>query len=279
MGEALAEAKRRLERARVPFPNREAEFLVAAVLGCTRGALLARRPDPIDDPTRRRLDAAIARRERREPLQYIEGVAEFRGRPFAVDRRVLVPRPETELVVDAALEGLPAGAAVADLGTGSGCIAVSIAVERPDATVLAVDLSADALEVARANARRHDVDDRIAFVHGDLADPPAEWRSRCDLVVSNPPYVAEGEWAGLEPEVRDHEPKLALAPGPTGDEAYPRLAVAAAALLRRGGRLVAELGHTNAAGAERAALEAGLTAVTIRPDPRGIARILIAWLP
>lgn len=263
----------------MPFASREAEFLVAAVLGCGRGALLARRPDPLDAATAARLEAAIARRERREPLQYIEGVAEFRGRPFAVDRRVLVPRPETELVVDVALEGLPTAAVVADLGTGSGCIAVSIALERAEATVLALDLSAEALEVARDNVMRHGVAARVKLERGDLADPPGAWRGRCDLVVSNPPYVAEGEWERLEPEVRDHEPKIALSPGPTGDEAYAALAAAAATLLRPGGRLVAELGHTNADGAGRAARDAGLTTVTIRPDPRGIPRILIAWLP
>lgn len=263
----------------MPQASREAEFLVAAVLGGNRASLLAGRRDPLDPEAAARVEAALARRERREPLQYVEGFAEFRGRRFAVDRRVLVPRPETELVVDAALEGLSSGASVADLGTGSGCIAISIALERPDATVLAVDLSDGALEVARANASRHGVADRIELVSGDLADPQAAWRRRFDLVVSNPPYVAEGEWGTLEPEVRDHEPKLALSPGPTGDEAYGPLAVAAAAMLRSGGRLVAELGHTNAPGAARAAEDAGLTAVTIRPDPRGIPRILIAWRP
>lgn len=263
----------------MPLASREAEFLVAGILGCNRAALLMRRPDPLDAETADRLRAAIVRREAREPLQYIEGTAEFRGRSFLVDPRVLVPRPETELVVDAALEGLPSGAVVADLGTGSGCIAVSIALERPDARVLALDLSPGALEVARANAVRHGVASRVELACGDLADPPRAWRSRCDVVVSNPPYVAEGEWAGLEPEVRDHEPKLALSPGPTGDEAYAPLAAAAVTLLRAGGRLVAELGHTNAAGAERAARDSGLTTVTIRPDPRGIPRILSAWLP
>jgi release factor glutamine methyltransferase len=170
-------------------------------------------------------------------------------------------------------------ATVADLGTGSGCIAISIALERPGCRVLAVDLSEDALAVARANASLHGVAPRVELRLGDLADPPAAWRGSCDLVVSNPPYVAAAEWATLEPEVRDHEPKLALTPGPTGDEAYGPLAAAAAALLRPGGRLVAELGHTNAPGASRAALDAGLTGVTIRPDPRGIPRILIAWRP
>ena len=261
----------------MPSAPREAEFLVAAVLGASRAVLLARRPDPIDPATAGRLEAALARRERREPLQYIEGRAEFRGRIFEVDGRVLVPRPETELVVEAALEELPDSALVADLGTGSGCIAVSIALERPGARVLALDASEGALAVARANATRHGVADRIDLRFGDLADPPESWRGRCDLVVSNPPYVAEAEWAGLEPEVRDHEPRIALSPGPTGDEAYAPLALAAVALLRTGGRLVAELGHTNAPGAVAAARRAGLTATAVRPDPRGIARILIAW--
>jgi release factor glutamine methyltransferase len=156
---------------------------------------------------------------------------------------------------------------------------VSIAVERPASRVHALDLSGEALALARENAARHGVAQRIEFRVGDLAAPPADWLGSMDLVVSNPPYVAEAEWRALAPEVRDFEPKLALVPGPTGDEAYPPLARAAFALLRPGGRFVAELGHTSAPGASAGAHAAGLAGLRVIDDLAGIARILTASKP
>lgn len=279
MGAAVEEATRALEAAGVPQARREAGLLVASVLGTDRGGVAARRPDPFPGEAAARLVPLVTRRASREPIQYLTGTQEFRGRAFRVDGRVLIPRPETELVVDEVLRGFPDRGTVADLGTGSGCIAVTIAIERPDARVHALDVSDEALSLARENADAWEAAGRIDFRQGDLADPPADWFDRMDMVVSNPPYVAAGEWESLEPEVREHEPRLALVPGPTGDEAYAPLARAAFALLVPGGRLVAELGHTNAPGARAAAIEAGFAEVGVLPDLRGIPRILVGRRP
>lgn len=270
----------RLREAGVPDPRREAEFLLGFVLGTDRGGVLVRRPEPIDAASADRFEALLTRRAAREPFQYLTGEQEFLGRGFAVDARVLVPRPETEEVVEALLERLDPGArGVADLGTGSGCIAVSVALARPGVRVHALDRSEGALDVARANAVRHGVHDRITFRLGDFAEPPREWLAGMDAVISNPPYVGEDEWRDLAPEVRDHEPKAALVPGPTGDEAYRVVAAAASALLVPGGLLVAELGHRSAAGAAAAARAFGLLAVEVIVDRRGIDRILVARRP
>jgi release factor glutamine methyltransferase len=237
----------------------------------------ARRPDPLPPGSSERFRGLLARRERREPLQYLTGEQEFRGLAIRVDRRVLVPRPETEELVDAVLRWpLRRGARVADLGTGSGCIAIALTLARPDWVVAALDRSEDALQVARENAARHGVDGRISFRAGDLAAPPEEWASALDVVVSNPPYVSEEEWRGLAPEVRDHEPKGALVPGPTGIEAYESLAPVAARLLVPDGAAFVELGYGRSGGAREAFDRAGFASIDLFPDVRGIPRILRA---
>jgi release factor glutamine methyltransferase len=270
-------AAERLRHAAAPDPRREAELVMGHLLGKDRGGVVARRPDPLGESLAGRFEDLVRRRETREPLQYLTGEQEFMGLAFHVDSRVLVPRPETEGVVTAALGlGLPEGARVADLGTGSGCIAIAMAVARPDLRLHALDVSGDALAVARENAERHGVRARIAFALADLADPPGPWSGSMDAVLSNPPYVAEGEWAGLSPEVRDHEPRVALVPGPTGLEAYRAVAASARGLLRPGGRFVVELGFKREAGAREAAMRAGLRDLEVLPDLRGIPRVLVA---
>jgi release factor glutamine methyltransferase len=246
-------------------------------MGVDRGGVLARHPDPLPEPEATRFEALVARRQRREPFQYLAGEQEFMGSTFHVDSRVLIPRPETEDLVDAVLAAaLPLGARVADLGTGSGCIAVALALRRPDLRLLALDASPDAVDVARANAERLGAGGRLEFCVGDLTAPPRAWRSGVDAVVSNPPYVAEAEWTGLAPEVRDHEPRAALVPGPTGLEAYRVLAPAAAAFLAPGGLLAVELGHRSLEGARGAIEAAGFSDIGVRDDPRGIPRVLTA---
>jgi release factor glutamine methyltransferase len=273
----VAAAAERLARAAVPDPGREAELLMGHLLGKDRGGVVARRPDPLDASLAVRFEDLVRRREEREPFQYLTGEQEFMGLAFHVDLRVLVPRPETEGVVTVALAlGLPEAARVADLGTGSGCIAIAVAVARPDLSLHALDVSPGALEVARGNAERHGVGARIAFELADLARPPEPWLGSMDAVLSNPPYVAEDEWAGLSPEVRDHEPWVALVPGATGLEAYRAVAESAFRLLRPGGRLVVELGFKREAGAREAAARAGLTGLEVREDLRGIPRVLVA---
>jgi release factor glutamine methyltransferase len=271
---ALEEAVVRLAAAGVERPRDEALRLLALALGTDRGGVLARRPDPLPGGAEVRLLSLLTRRAAREPLQYLTGEQEFHGLTLSVDRRVLVPRPETEEVVDAVLDlALPRGAAVVDLGTGSGCIALALKAARPDLQVLALDRSEEALAVARANARRHALE--VTFRQGDFAAPPQDWEGRLHAVVSNPPYVSEEEWAALAPEVRDHEPKEALVPGETGLEAYRALLPAASRLLVSGGAVVLELGWRSAGPVCALARDAGFQALEVREDLRRVPRILV----
>ncbi|HHL39377.1 MAG TPA: peptide chain release factor N(5)-glutamine methyltransferase [Deltaproteobacteria bacterium] len=242
-----------------------------------------------------RLPAALAsvverRVGRREPLQYILGEQEFRGLALAVTPDVLIPRPETELVVDEALRALGVmeerapwdgdGPAVLDLCTGSGAIAVAMALERPDARVVAADISEPALAVARSNAERHGVADRLEFVAGDLFDAldDAAFAGPFDLVVSNPPYVASADIEGLDPELF-HEPRIALDGGPDGLRFIGRIAREAAPRLRRGAAVVVEIGYGQGGDVEHIFRAAGrYGAFALRRDYAGIERIATAWL-
>jgi len=258
-------------------PRREADRLMGHVLATDRGGVATRRRDPIDPALARRFLGLVGRRTRREPLQYLVGEQEFFGLALRVDPRALIPRPETELLVSRVLAlGLPQGARVADLGTGSGCIAIALAASREDLRLFALDRSARAIELAGENAERCSVAERITFVIGDFAGPPPQWHGRLDAVVANPPYVSEEEWKLLSPEVRDHEPREALVPGPRGTEAYRALAPAAVRLLRPGGWLVLELGYRSEAPAREALVPHGYDAVEVFPDLRGIPRVLQA---
>jgi release factor glutamine methyltransferase len=280
VGEALARATSELRRAGVSEAGANAELLLAHLLDTDRGGLFVRRHDPLDAAVGVRYAGWVRRRASREPLQHVTGEQEFHGLMLKADRRALVPRPETEGLVEVALNlDLPDGARVADLGTGSGCIAIALAVERADLVIDALDRSSDALELARENAVRHDVAARVRFTRCDLATPPTAWRAVMHLVVSNPPYVTEPEWENLEPEVRDHDPRAALVAGPTGLEAYAALAPASFGLLRPGGRLVLELGDTQAGDVREIVTRAGFEVIAVRPDLRGIDRVLVAVKP
>lgn len=223
-----------------------------------------------------RFDTLIGRRASREPLAYIVGRREFWRLEFEVTPAVLIPRPETELIVEAALELLPSAgtALIADVGTGSGCLAVALACERPGARVIASDISQDALDVARRNASHHGVDERIEFRQGDLLDPIADV---CDLIVANPPYVVEHARPALGPEVRDHEPGVALFGGADGLRLLERLIHGAPARLVPGGYLAFEFGLGQDDEIEQMlALSAELTAIAFRRDLQGIARTAVA---
>ncbi len=223
----------------------------------------------------RRLDSLVTRRASREPLAYVLGEWGFRGLTLKIDARVLVPRPETECVVDrclALLRALPRPD-VLDLGTGSGAIALAIASEHPGAQVVAVDSERGALALARENAAAAGLLDRIRLVRGDLgrAAPGA----RFDLVVSNPPYVRPGELGSLEPEVRDWEPKIAL----VGDGLHRLVGETASALLRPGGSIVLEVGDDQAPGVAAVLTELGFAGGRISADLGGRDRIVEAqWL-
>jgi release factor glutamine methyltransferase len=228
-----------------------------------------------------RYDALIARRAAREPMAYLFGGREFWGLMFEVTPGVLIPRPETELIVETALQLFPdTGAAlqIADIGTGSGCLAITLAKERPAARVVASDISAAGFRVAQQNASRHDVESRVVFAYGDLLPerlgPTLE---RFDLIVSNPPYVPEGDRETLQPEVRDYEPAEALFAGPDGLDVIRRLIPAAAQRLKPGGYLVFEIG----AGQDRNVTELisgspGLRMLGLRNDLQGIPRTVVA---
>ena len=213
VGGLLAEARERLAAAPFRPSGREALLLMAHVLGRGEAGVLAHPEEELDAASSSRFRALLERRLTGEPVAYILGEREFYGRAFAVDRRVLIPRPETEHLVEAVLAlELPPRPRVLDLGTGSGCVAVTLACELPAARVTATDLSPAALVVARRNARRHEVASRVTLVAADLAAPIR--LGGFDVVVSNPPYLGSGEAPYLSVEVRDHEPAVALfAPG------------------------------------------------------------------
>jgi len=273
VGQALDAARTRLLESGVE--TSDADYLLCTALSLDRGRLLTRRGEVLPAEAAARFDGWIDRRACREPAQYITACQEFHGLSFRVDSRALVPRPETEGLVDAALSfDLEPGASVADFGTGSGCVAIAIAVRRPDLRVFGLDRSPDALALAAENVERHRVGDRVALRAGSFADPPPEWRGRLDAIVSNPPYVREDDWERLEPEITRYEPVDALVSGPTGYEAYEALAPVASDWLAPGGRLALEFGYGQAREVRRIVASAGFDAIEVQRDLRGIERIL-----
>jgi release factor glutamine methyltransferase len=231
-------AGRGIESARL-----DAELLVSAALGLDRVRLYMDLERPLVEEERARIRELVKRRRAREPVAYILGAREFWSRRFEVTPAVLVPRPETETIVERALELLPPDASgrVLDPCTGSGALGLTLAAERPGLAVDLTDLSPEALSVARRNAEALGVADRARFFEGDLFAPlPRD--ARYELIVCNPPYVPEADVETLEPEVRDHEPRQALVPGPTGFEIHHRLVDEAGAFLEPGGTLLVEVG-------------------------------------
>jgi len=254
----------------------DAELLLAHALGWRRLELYARGDEALSpDACGRFAELAHARGER-VPAKYLLGEAEFFSLPLAVDSRVLVPRPETELLVERALELLPEDgpAPVADLGTGSGAIAIAVGAQRAAASIVATDVSPDALEVARANAERHGLGGRIEFRLGDwfaALDP----RARFDAILSNPPYVATADLEAAMPEVREHEPRLALEGGPDGLACLRRLVAGGASWLRPGGWLIVEIGAGQRPAVEALAEAAGTyETIDVKPDYQGMPRVV-----
>jgi release factor glutamine methyltransferase len=266
----------------IPSPRLEAELLIAHALGLKRVELYTRYDQPLKDGELAAVRALIERRRKLEPMAYITGTREFYARSFGVDARVLIPRPETEEVVGAALEALPplaegASLAVLDVCVGSGAIAVTLACERKDLVVDATDLSADAISVAQANATKLGGADRVRVHRGSLYEPVGD--ARFALVISNPPYIASAEIATLMRDVRDFEPRLALDGGPEGVKVLEPLVRSAPRHLVDGGLLVVEIGADQGARAEALAEEAGLVDVEVRKDLAGRDRMLIAKRP
>jgi release factor glutamine methyltransferase len=287
----LKEGIAHLAAAEVPSHALAAELLLMHALGRDRTWLYSHPEEIVTPAAAEKYFALVARRAAGEPAQYLTGKQEFWGLEFEVTPAVLIPRPETEHVIEVALERLGSRSSVrecdaecknanlriADVGTGSGCLAVALARELPNAEIFATDISLAALAVARRNADRHGVNDRVHFLECDLlgafSGPPLPF----DVIVSNPPYVARNEADELAREVRDHEPHAALFGGPTGVEIYARLVEQAGSRLRPGGSLILELGY-NSLENVRAIFDArlGWRNVAITLDLAGIARVLAA---
>jgi release factor glutamine methyltransferase len=299
---ALKEAMARLRAAKVPSYTLAAELLLIHTLGRDRAWLYTHPEEPLDPPAVEKFFALIARRADGEPTQHLTGKQEFWGLEFEVTPAVLIPRPETEHLVEVALERLgPRGIKIrldtgapspplriADMGTGSGCLAVALAHELPHADVVATDISAAALEVASRNAARLHVAERVHFVQTDMLgalvsnsssqDQEGDHEARLfDVIVSNPPYVAIEDAATLAREVREHEPHAALFGGRTGTEMYGKLIEQAGALLRHRGILVLELGYNSADAVLKIIRETpGWVNISVTNDLAGIPRVLAA---
>jgi len=278
----LSEAGGVLARAGVLSPAWDAERLLRHVLGWDRAALLAHPETEVAREDEGRFRALVERRSSREPLQYILGSAAFWKHDFLVTPAVLIPRPETELLVETALE-LVRGVekpVIVDVGTGSGCIALSIAGEREDAIVHGTDVSGPALEVALMNQRRLGLGQRTFFHRGQLLEPLTglEDQLEAHLIVSNPPYVDPAEIDGLAPEVRDHEPRQALVPPGDALAVYRDLIPAAGAALRKGGALAVEISPFLPGAVVRLMEDAGFEGPSVRPDLSGRPRVVLARL-
>jgi release factor glutamine methyltransferase len=289
--QALNSAITRLSAHHVPSPRMNAELLLMFTLGCDRAYLFAHPERELSAAEAIRYEAALGERASGVPAQYITGHQEFWGMDFIVTPSILIPRPETEHVIETVLElqaSVPdirhpalesrkpeAGSRIADIGTGSGCIALALAKELPQAEIYATDVSPAALEIARANAARHQLESRVQFREADLVAGFAD--DFFNLIVSNPPYVGESEADEVQLEVRKFEPRNAVFAGPTGTEVIARLIPQAHAALKPGGWLVMEISGSIADATKR--LLQDWNEVATVPDLQSIARVVRAQKP
>jgi release factor glutamine methyltransferase len=263
----------------VDTPRLDAQLLLAKAIGGRREDL-AREPERVLNACEQAsFEETLAQRARRRPLAYILGECWFYGRTLTIDDDALIPRPETEMLVDFIRDTAPPGAHVADVGTGSGCIAVSAALVRRDITVAGVDISEAALRVARRNIDRYDLTERVALAQGDMLAPFSG--DPFDAIVSNPPYIRVADVRELMPEVRDFEPSVALYEntGLDGLEFYRRLYVQAPRMLAQNGWLAVEAGAGQAHEIASIARHAGYNSIEMRRDGAGIERVVISQWP
>jgi release factor glutamine methyltransferase len=286
---ALKNGIARLREADVPSFTLAAELLLLHTLGRNRTWLYAHPDEPVSAVDAQSYFALLARRAAGEPTQHLTGKQEFWGLEFEVTPDVLIPRPETEHVVEVALDRIAvrelrngrhqittgAGLHIADAGTGSGCIAIALAKELPEAAFHATDISSAALEIARRNATRHGIGERIRFIECDLLGGTDQW-PHFDVIVSNPPYIGRSEAATLPREVREHEPDCALYGGEEGYELYADLIAQSAQHLKPGGIIVLELGHNSLAAVQPLLNAKPWTNVSVTNDLAGIARVIAA---
>jgi len=293
VGRLLEWTQKFFEKKGISQPRLDAEILLAHALGTERIGLYLAYEREVETDARARFREWVQRRAEGEPTRYLVGGCEFMSLAFKVGPGCLIPRPETELLVEEVMArcgktrahapvagGAPADGAITviDLCTGCGCVAVSVGVHVPESNVVATDISALALAMARANAAAHGVADRVAFLEGDLYEAlEAAGAAPADFLVANPPYVAEAEWETLQPEIRNHEPREALVAGPEGTEVIERIVQGAPAHLKPGGTLLVEIGASQGpAVRDLAAGVCGLVDVEIRKDYAGHDRMLVA---
>jgi release factor glutamine methyltransferase len=275
IAKVLEEAAAELERGGVPEARREAGSLLSFILGKDRTFLISHAEDETDESSLGRFREFVERRAAGEPLQYITGVQDFYGREFRVTPDVLIPRPETELLVEAALQIVDSAPFICDVGTGSGCIALTLLCEIVNARAVAIDKSASALEIAKLNAQNLFVADRALFIESDCFDAFDSREYGFDLIVSNPPYVAEKALVGLQREVRDHEPLVALSPGGDGLSVIRRLINEGPAFIKPNGHMLIEIGFDQGEAVERLIGVSAWSLREIRPDLQGIPRIVV----
>jgi len=275
IAEALLEASQILQTSGVPEARREAGSLLSFVISRDRTFLISHAEDQIDEHLLDQFRKAVERRAAGEPLQYITGIQDFFGREFRVTPDVLIPRPETELLVEAALEVVGDAPLICDVGTGSGCIAVTLLCEIVAARAVALDKSPAALDIAKFNAEKLAAADRAVFVISDCFESLDSREYQFDLIASNPPYVPAEVVPELQREVRDHEPLVALSPGPDGLSMIRRLLQEAPAFLRQNGHLIMEIGFDQGEKVQ-SLVDAGVwRLLELRPDLQDIPRILV----
>jgi release factor glutamine methyltransferase len=278
IAEAVRSASQILDRAGVPEPRREASSLLSFILKKDRTFLISHAEDLVEDELLMQFQESVERRAGREPLQYITGVQDFFGREFCVTPDVLIPRPETELLVEAAIEligGTDSAPFVCDVGTGSGCIALTLLCEINNARAVAIDKSEAALELAKLNARKQSVAGRMVFVVSDCFNSLDKDEYQFDVVVSNPPYISAATIEGLQREVKDHEPLMALSGGADGLSIIRRLLLEAPAFLKANGYMIMEIGFDQGESVKDLVEEDRWHLLEIRPDLQGIPRIVI----
>ncbi len=267
----------------IDSPRVCAEMLLAHVIGCERMRLYMDVDRPASEEEREKLRALTQRAAAHEPVQYLVGHAWFFSRQFDVNPSTLIPRPSTETIIEHVLQRERAelrgyAPVMADVGTGTGCIAVTLATRLPSARLIATDISAEALELAARNATRHGVAERIEFHEGDALEPLKHLAAapRFDYICSNPPYISDAEWGSVERNVKDYEPARALRGGADGLDVIRRIVAGAAALLAPGGQIVVEIAHSQHDAALEIAAASGLGQGRVLKDHEGFHRVLVA---
>lgn len=281
LNQVIANIRRQLLAAGIESAEQEAVWLVESALSLSLLQQAMNGSRLLDREEAAEVARKVSRRTRREPLQYILGTQEFCGLEYNVNPSVLIPRPETELLISETIRRLPTSAShpvLIDVGTGTGCLSVALARTLVSCTIFASDISRSALKVARQNAARHGVEKAITWLEGDLLVPLSGkgLEGTVSAIVSNPPYIRESEWPTLQPEVRLYEPKTALIAGPRGIEVHERLLRDAVSYLAPGGLLVMEMGQGQSSElAKTVESMAAYRAVDVVPDEAGIDRVLI----